>query len=210
MPSRKKPIPASSAEALPRAREIRTYALQIPATTILKLCAALALIWIVLRLIPTLLLLMVSLLLAVTLAPIVARFEKRGLSRGLAVLAIAMLILLVIVSIVAYFFLIGRYGLRVGDRVTITGVTGDVLEIGLVRLYLMEMTGGAADLQPSGRIVGFSNSVFFEPSALFRQMPGADYVWHSVALTLAPDTDLQLAESRLMAAVEAVYEPYRE
>ena len=83
-------------------REVRDYALRVPATTILKVCATLALIWIVLKLIPTLLLLMVSLLLAVTLAPIVAQFEKRGLSRGLAVLAIAMLILLVIVSIVAF------------------------------------------------------------------------------------------------------------
>jgi small-conductance mechanosensitive channel len=43
----------------------------------------------------------------------------------------------VILSIVAYFFLIGRYGLRVGDRVTISGVTGDVLDIGLVRIYLL-------------------------------------------------------------------------
>ena len=129
---------------------------------------------------------------------------------GLLTAGLAVALQNVIVSIVAYFFLIGRYGLRVGDRVTITGVTGDVLEIGLVRLYLMEMTGGDADLQPTGRVVGFSNSVLFQPSALFRQMPGADYVWHTVTLTLTPDTDLQLAETRLMAAVEAVYEPYRE
>ncbi|MFN0169826.1 MAG: mechanosensitive ion channel family protein [Bryobacteraceae bacterium] len=116
----------------------------------------------------------------------------------------------VIVSVIAYFFLIGRYGLRVGDRVTISGVTGDVLEIGMVRFYLMEMTGGGADLQATGRVVGFSNSVLFQPAALFRQMPGTDYVWHTAALTLAADTDLQLAERHLMAAVEAVYEPYRE
>ncbi len=116
----------------------------------------------------------------------------------------------VIVSVVAYFFLIGRYGLRVGDRVTIAGVTGDVLEIGLVRLYLMEMAGGGSDLQSTGRVVGFSNSVLFQPAAIFRQMPGADYVWHAVTLTLTPDTDLPSAESRLMAAVESVYDQYRE
>jgi small-conductance mechanosensitive channel len=116
----------------------------------------------------------------------------------------------VILSIVAYFFLIGRYGVRVGDRVTISGVTGDVLDIGLVRIYLMEMTGGAADPHATGRVVAFSNSVVFQPAALFRQMPGTEYVWHTVSLTLAPDTDLQLAESRLMAAVEAVFEQYRE
>lgn len=116
----------------------------------------------------------------------------------------------VILSIVAYFFLIGRYGLRVGDRVTISGVTGDVLDIGLVRIYLMEMAGAGADLHASGRVVVFSNAVVFQPAALFKQMPGTDYVWHTVALTLAPDSDFQLAESRLMAAAEAVYEPYRE
>jgi small-conductance mechanosensitive channel len=113
-------------------------------------------------------------------------------------------------SVVAYFFLIGRYGLRIGDRVTINGVTGDVVEIGLVRLYLMEMAGGGADVHPTGRIVGFSNSVLFQPSALFRQMPGAEYVWHSVSVSLAPDTDPAAAESRLMTAVESVYAGYRE
>ena len=113
-------------------------------------------------------------------------------------------------SVVAYFFLIGRYGLKVGDRVTIAGVTGDVVEIGLVRLYLMELTGSESDLHPTGRIVGFSNSVLFQPAAIFRQMPGADYVWHAATVTLAPETDPKLAETKLMAAVDAVYEPGRE
>ena len=94
-------MPASS-EPLRPAPEVRSYALRIPATTILKVCAALALIWVVLRLIPTLLLLMISLLFAVTLAPTVGRLEKRGLSRGLSVLVIAVLVLLVIGSIAAF------------------------------------------------------------------------------------------------------------
>jgi small-conductance mechanosensitive channel len=113
-------------------------------------------------------------------------------------------------SVVAYFFLIGRYGLKIGDRVTISGVTGDVVEIGLVRLYLMELTGTGADVHPTGRIVGFSNSVLFQPSAIFRQMPGAEYVWHSVCLTLAPGADQRAAESRLMTAVDSVYAEYRD
>lgn len=116
----------------------------------------------------------------------------------------------VILSVVAYFFLIGRYGLRVGDRVTISGVTGDVLDIGLVRIHLMELTGTGWDLQTSGRVVAFSNSVVFQPAALFKQLPGTEYVWHTVALTLAADTPAELAEERLMAAVGAVYEQYRE
>src|SRR6185312_3488839 len=109
----------------------------------------------------------------------------------------------------AYFFFVGRYGVRVGDRVTISGITGDVVDIGLFRLYLMELSGNGRDLQASGRIVVFSNSVLFQPNAFFKQLPGSDYTFHEVALTLAPNTDHEMAEQRLLNAVESVCEEYR-
>jgi hypothetical protein len=58
-------------------------------------------------------------------------------------------------------------------------------------------------------VVVFSNSVIFQASALYKQMPGIDYAWHSVALVLDPDSDVKLAEKRLNAAVESVYSEYR-
>jgi small-conductance mechanosensitive channel len=112
-----------------------------------------------------------------------------------------------ILSVVAYFFLIGRYGIRVGDRVTISGVTGEVIEIGLVRIYLLEL---ASDLHSTGRVVVFSNSVIFQPAAVYKQMPGLDYVWHTVKLTLSGDSDFQLAQAKLSAAVDSVYQQSRE
>jgi len=99
---------------------------------------------------------------------------------------------------------------RVGDRVTIGGVTGDVIEIGLLRIYLMELKGNPRDLRPTGRVVVFSNSVLFQPSAFYKQYPGVNYIWHEVALTLAPNTDHRLAENRLMGAVESVYSKYKD
>jgi small-conductance mechanosensitive channel len=129
---------------------------------------------------------------------------------GFATAGIAVALQSVILSLVAYFFLIGRYGVRAGDRVTIAGVTGDVIEVGLVRLYLSELSGARGDLHPTGRIVVFPNAVVFQPTANFyKQLPGTDYSWHEIALTLAPDTDLELAERRLLAAVETVFEEYR-
>jgi small-conductance mechanosensitive channel len=115
-----------------------------------------------------------------------------------------------ILSVVAYFFLIGRYGIRVGDRVTISGVTGEVIEIGFVRIYLMELAGTGSDLHSTGRVVVFSNSVIFQAVALYKQMPGIDYVWHTVMLTLNLDNDFQLAEETLNAAVESAYKKYGE
>jgi len=67
---------------------------------------------------------------------------------GLITAGVAVALQNVITSIVGYFFLIGKYGLRVGDRVTISGVTGEVVEIGLVRIHLMEL-GGPGDHNPA-------------------------------------------------------------
>src|SRR5207248_4772865 len=108
-------------------------------------------------------------------------------------------------------FLIGKYGVRVGDRVQISGITGDVMEIGLVRLHLVELGGSGHYLQPTGRVVVLSNSIVFQPTAsFFKQIPGTNFVWHEVRLTLAPQTEYHLAEQRMLGAVEKVYAGYRE
>jgi small-conductance mechanosensitive channel len=114
----------------------------------------------------------------------------------------------VILSIAAYFFLIGKYGVRVGDRVQVSGVNGDVIDVGLVRLHLMELS---ADGHPTGRVVVFSNAVLFQPNAnFFKQIPGSSFSWHQVALGLSPGSDYRLAEARVMKSVEKVYSGYRD
>jgi small-conductance mechanosensitive channel len=126
---------------------------------------------------------------------------------GFVTAGIAVALQNVILAVVAYFFLIGRYGVRVGDRITLAGVTGRVVDIGLVRIYLMELSG--PDLHGTGRMVVLSNAVLFQPTALFKQIPGADYVWHTVTLTIAATADVIEAHKRLEAAAEAVYDKYR-
>ena len=129
---------------------------------------------------------------------------------GLITAGIAVAMQNVITSIVGYFFLIGRYGLRVGDRVSIAGVTGEVVEIGLVRIHLMEL-GGPGESQPSGRVVAFSNSIVFQPTAgIFKQIPGTNFVWHELKLTLASETDYHSAKDRIAKAVDSALGDYRE
>ena len=130
---------------------------------------------------------------------------------GLITAGIAVALQNVILAIAGYFFLIGKYGVRVGDRVQISGVTGDVIDIGLIRLHLMEVGGTETDRQPTGRVVVFSNSVVFQPTAsFFKQIPGTSFLWHEVSLTLAPESDYGLAEKRVLGAVEKVFADYRE
>lgn len=129
---------------------------------------------------------------------------------GLLTAGIAVALQNVILSVAGYFFLIGKYGVRVGDRVQIAGVTGDVVEIGLVRLQLMEITGGHAPL-PTGRVVAFSNAVVFQASSgMFKQIPGTNFLWHEITLTLDPKSNYRQVEQRMMEAVNKVFAEYRD
>ncbi len=129
---------------------------------------------------------------------------------GFSAAGIAVALQSVLLSVVAYFFLVGRWGVRVGDRVTVSGVTGEVVDLGLFRLYLMELGGSGPALQPTGRIVVFPNAVFFQPSAVFKQLPGIEYAWRAITLRLADSADYAAIERRLLTAVESIYEEYRE
>jgi len=151
-----------------------------------------------------------AIIIVIVVAGVVTEFSSLATFAGLITAGIAVALQTVILSGVAHFFFLGRYGVRVGDRVTISGITGDVIDIGIFRLYMLELSSSHSDLQPTGRIVVFSNSVLFQPSAFYKQIPGANYVWHELALTVSPNSDYHLTERRLMGAVQSVYEQYKE
>jgi small-conductance mechanosensitive channel len=129
---------------------------------------------------------------------------------GLITAGLAVAMQSVLVSIVGYFFLIGKYGIRVGDRVQIGEVTGEVIDLGLVRLHLMEL-GGHGQLGPTGRVVAFANSIVFQVSSgLFKQIHGVNFVWREITLSLPPGIDYAATKRKLAAAVANVLMEDRE
>lgn len=149
------------------------------------------------------------LMMLIVLLGFVSEFSSLATMAGFITAGIAVALQTVILSIAAYFTLIGRNGVRAGDRITVSGVTGDVLEIGLVRLHLMELGGTGIDLYPTGRVVVFSNSVLFGATPLYKQLPGTSYAWHEMALTLSPEVDPAFAQLVLTNAANSVYNSYR-
>ncbi len=129
---------------------------------------------------------------------------------GLLSAGVAVALQNVLVSVAGYFFLTGKYGIRVGDHVQISGVSGEVVEIGLVRLHLMELGGGGAET-PTGRLVAFSNSIVFQPSAgIFKRIPGTSFRWHEVTLTLSAENDFGAVKERLHQTMDALFADYDE
>jgi Mechanosensitive ion channel len=82
---------------------------------------------------------------------------------GLLAAGLAVALQSVIIAALAYFVLVGRRGIRIGDRVEISSVIGDVMDIGWLQFQLREIDKGTR--QPTGRMVTFSNSfVFLSPA----------------------------------------------
>jgi hypothetical protein len=94
---------------------------------------------------------------------------------GLLTAGVAVALQNVIVAVVGYFVLVGKLGLRVGDRVQLSGVVGDVIDIGLMQFQVREVGVDHPGDQPADRVVTFSNSfVFLSPATgLFKWIGGS-------------------------------------
>ncbi|HEX4021608.1 MAG TPA: mechanosensitive ion channel protein MscS [Acidobacteriaceae bacterium] len=140
----------------------------------------------------------------------VTQFSSLATFAGFLTAGIALGLQTILLSVAAYFFIVGRYGVRIGDRISVAGVTGDVIDVGIVRLYVMELAGTGIDLSPTGRIAVFSNAVLFQATTpLFKQIPGTAYGWHEVVVKLNEAANYKAAAEKILATVTAIYQRYR-
>jgi small-conductance mechanosensitive channel len=142
---------------------------------------------------------------------LVTQFSSLATFAGFITAGLAVGLQTILLSVAAYFFIIGRYGVKVGDRITVAGVTGDVAEVGLVRFYVLELAGSGTDLYPSGRVAVFSNAVLFQAGTpLYKQLPGTEYLWHEMTVKLNQESDYRPATEAMLQSIQKVYDRYRQ
>ena len=140
----------------------------------------------------------------------VTQFSSLATFAGFITAGIAVGLQSILLSVAAYFFIVGRYGVRVGDRITVAGVTGEVIEVGLVRFYMMELVGTGTALHSTGRVAVFANSVLFQTGTpIYKQMPGTEYAWHELTAKLNSGADVKATSDAVLKVVEDVYAGYR-
>lgn len=151
-----------------------------------------------------------TIVLAVVCLSFVTEISTFATFAGLLTAGLAVAMQSVLVSVVGYFFLIGKYGIRVGDRIQIGTVVGEVIDIGLVRMHLMELNQ-QGPLGPTGRVVAFANLIVFQASGgLFKQIPGVNLAWHETTVSLPTVVDYAALKDQLLAAISAVVGDYNE
>ena len=78
---------------------------------------------------------------------------------GLITAGVAVALQNVILASLGYLLLVGKRGIRIGERVQVSGITGDVINMGLLQFQLKEF-----DVQKqrfTGHVATFSNSLVF-------------------------------------------------
>jgi small-conductance mechanosensitive channel len=106
-----------------------------------------------------------------------------------------------IVAFFGWFTLMGKNGISVGDWVEIEGVSGEVIEIGLLKTVLLELGNWTETGHPTGRRVAFSNSFAMERH-FFNFSTSDQWLWDELQFTVPPAGDPYQTVEQIREIVE--------
>jgi small-conductance mechanosensitive channel len=106
-----------------------------------------------------------------------------------------------IVAFFGWFTLMGKNGISVGDWVEIEGVSGEVIEIGLLKTVLLELGNWTETGHPTGRRVAFSNSFAMERH-YFNFSTSNQWLWDELQFTLPSAGDPYQTAQQIREIVE--------
>jgi small-conductance mechanosensitive channel len=112
---------------------------------------------------------------------------------GLAGAGLAIALQDPIVSLAGWFLIVGKFGISVGDRIEINQVKGDVIDIGLFRLAILEVGNWVSAEQSTGRVVFFPNS-FILKNHYYNYSTGNSFIWDEIKVTLTSESDWKKAK----------------
>jgi small-conductance mechanosensitive channel len=137
--------------------------------------------------------------LAVVWRPFAGRI---GIILGFATAGLAFAMQEVIGALAGWISILTGGHFRVGDRIQMGGVRGDVLDLSPLRTKILEIGSGQSDnswvrgRQYTGRVVSISNkAIFSEP--VYNSSAAFDYLWEELSIPVPYTNDWQRAEEIL-------------
>ena len=140
---------------------------------------------------------------------------RGGLVIGLATAGVAFAMQEVIGAVAGWFNIVSGRVFRVGDRVAMGGVEGDVIDITPLRTKMMEIGTSSEDVpdgasapwvhgrQYTGRLVTVSNKATFT-QPVYNYSAAFDYIWEELMLPVAHRSDWRQAEQILLEEAQRI------
>ncbi len=124
------------------------------------------------------------------------KLQSVTVALGIAGAGIAFALQEVIISFAGWIALTFGHFYKIGNRVQIAGITGDVIDIGVLRTTLMECGQWVNGDLYNGRIVRVSNSfVFKEP--VFNYSADFPFLWDEIMLPVTYGSDYKMTKEIL-------------
>jgi small-conductance mechanosensitive channel len=136
----------------------------------------------------------VTAILTVTIAFVwIDAFDSLPTYLGLVSAGVAIALADVLKNMAGWVFILTRKPFEVGDRVEVSGHTGDVVDIRLFRFSLMEVGGWVDAEQSTGRLLHIPNGLVFT-QAVANYTEGFPYLWDELPILVTFESDWKLGE----------------
>ncbi len=136
----------------------------------------------------------ITLISGITLAFIwVDAFSSLGTYLGLLSAGIAIALADLLKNMAGWVYILFRRPFRVGDRVEVRELKGDVVDIRLFRFSIMEVGNWVDADQSTGRLVHIPNGVVFS-EAVANYTEGFSHIWDEIPVLVTFESDWEEAE----------------
>ena len=121
---------------------------------------------------------------------------------GLVGAGLAIALQVPLVNFAGWLFIVSRRPLSPGDRVTIRGLTGDVIDQRVFQFTLLEVGTATGAGQSTGRIIHVPNGWVFSDSVVNHTRAFA-YVWNEIAVVVTFESDWRAMKALLLEIADA-------
>ena len=106
-------------------------------------------------------------------------------------------------SFLGWFYIMIKRPYQVGDRISIEGSKGDVVDVDYLVTTLWEIDGElVASNQPSGRTITVPNSVVLSSHVKNYTRDEFPFIWNEIEVEVAYETDLEFARDRMASVAD--------
>ena len=123
--------------------------------------------------------------------------ESIGTFLGLTSAGLAIALHDTIANLAGSFFIESRKPFRVGERIEINGVQGDVIDIRLFQFSIVEVGNWVDADQSTGRIIHVPNSHVLKYSTANSHV-GFEYIWNEIPVLITFESDWQRAKELML------------
>lgn len=135
--------------------------------------------------------------------------KMSGLSVAIGVMGAGITFALqeVITSIAGWFAINFGSFFRVGDRVMLGGIKGDVVDVGMLRTTVMELGEWVKGEQYNGRVVRIANSFVFK-DPVFNYSVYFPFLWDEIDIPIKYGSDLKAARNLIKNIADETLDDY--